>query len=158
MKTYNKERTRELTVEEIDLENGYIISQVEIINHPEIPAKKEEGHFEVKNEYKNGREIVWIIDVEAQEGRPAHSEEIYYQIYIPYSKEYLHNRDIRRQIKDLKEALAATDYKVLKYFEGYLTEEEFIKIKQERQEKRNKINELELQFYEKVPEEQEGII
>ena len=153
MKTYNKDRTQELDNSQIDLENGYLVQKIEIIEHEAVPAIKEEGHYEVKQEYKKGRDIVWIIDVQGQEGNPAYTEEIYYQLYIPYSAEYLHNRNINRQIKDLKEALAATDYKILKYLEGCLDEQEFNDIKIERQAKRTLINELESQLYQTVPED-----
>ena len=47
------------------------------------------------------------------------------------------------QIEALKEALAATDYKALKYFEGWLTDEEYAPIKAERQAIREQINLLE---------------
>ena len=57
---------------------------------------------------------------------------------------YIENRaEIEAQIKDYKELLSASDYKALKYMEGYLTEDEYAETKAQRQEWRNKINELE---------------
>lgn len=47
------------------------------------------------------------------------------------------------EIQELKKLLASTDYKAIKFAEGLLTEEEFAPIRQQRQEWRNKINELE---------------
>ena len=48
----------------------------------------------------------------------------------------------------LKEELAASDYKAIKYAEGLITAEEYEPIKEARQELRNKINELEKQLAE----------
>lgn len=48
-----------------------------------------------------------------------------------------------REIKELKQKLLDTDYKAIKYAEGHISEEEYAPIKAERQEWRNRINELE---------------
>ena len=48
-----------------------------------------------------------------------------------------------QQIAELKEQLAATDYKALKFFEGWLTADEYEPVKAERQAIRDKINALE---------------
>ena len=45
--------------------------------------------------------------------------------------------------RDLKKFLADTDYKVMKYIEGQITEEEYNSIKAQRQSWRDEINELE---------------
>ena len=47
------------------------------------------------------------------------------------------------QIDILKHKLSATDYKAIKYSEGWLTEEEYAPIKAERQAIREEINRLE---------------
>jgi hypothetical protein len=159
MKIYNKEKTKELFLGELDLDNGRLIDKEEVIHHEEIQERQEKGHYQVVAQYPNGgKDIEYVIDIPAQEGRPAYDEYISYQIYVPYSKEYLHNRTINRQIENLKQLLSASDYKVLKRFEGYYTDEEFEVIKEERRIMRETINELESQLYEIVPEEQEGII
>lgn len=49
----------------------------------------------------------------------------------------------RNRINELKSKLAATDYKAIKYMEGFYTEEEYTSIKAERQSWRDEINELE---------------
>lgn len=57
---------------------------------------------------------------------------------------YIENRSqIETQISEYKKLLSGTDYKTLKYIEGYLTEEEYSETKIQRQEWREKINELE---------------
>ena len=50
----------------------------------------------------------------------------------------------------LKESLSATDYKAIKFAEGLISAEDYEPIKAERQELRNKINELEEQLAEFV--------
>ena len=52
--------------------------------------------------------------------------------------------DLRKnKIFKLKQQLLKTDYKIHKYTEGVLTEEEFIRVKKERQAWRDEINRLE---------------
>jgi hypothetical protein len=50
-----------------------------------------------------------------------------------------------QRIEMLKSELASTDYKAIKYAEGWLTEEEYAPIKAERQAIRDEINALEAQ-------------
>ena len=49
-------------------------------------------------------------------------------------------------IEILKHKLQATDYKAIKYSEGWLTEEEYAPVKAERQALREEINRLEEQL------------
>lgn len=56
------------------------------------------------------------------------------------------------EINELKQKLNDTDYKAIKYAEGQLSEEEYAPAKVERQEWRDRINELETSL------ESEGII
>ena len=51
--------------------------------------------------------------------------------------------EINAQINALKEQLAETDYKALKFIDGEFTEEEYAPIRKERKACRIKINELE---------------
>ena len=55
---------------------------------------------------------------------------------------------INTQINKLKQQLSDTDYKALKYMEGYISEEEYSSIKQQRQAWRDEINQLEQQIEE----------
>lgn len=48
-----------------------------------------------------------------------------------------------QQIEALKQQLAESDYKAIKYAEGWLTEEDYAPIKAERQALRDQINDLE---------------
>ncbi len=159
MKIYNEDKTQELQLEDLNLELGRLIEINEVIVHEEVPYIQEQGHYETVAEYPNGgKDVKWIVDVVGQKGREAYEEPVTYQIYRPYSKEYLHNKEIFLQIESIKAALAATDYKILKRFEGYYTDEEFEVIKEERKIFRDEINELESQLYEFIPEDEENII
>ena len=51
-----------------------------------------------------------------------------------------------QQISILKSQLSATDYKAIKYAEGWLSEEDYAPIKAERQAIRDKINALEAEL------------
>lgn len=53
---------------------------------------------------------------------------------------------LAQRIEMLKSELASTDYKAIKYAEGWLTEEEYAPIKAERQVIRDEINLLESQM------------
>lgn len=50
---------------------------------------------------------------------------------------------IELEIHELKDKLNNTDYQAIKYAEGWLTEEDYAPVKAQRQEWRNRINELE---------------
>ena len=50
---------------------------------------------------------------------------------------------INKEINELKKKLFDTDYKAIKYSEGWLTDEEYAEVKAQREEWRKRINELE---------------
>lgn len=50
---------------------------------------------------------------------------------------------VETEIKTIKQKLFDTDYQVLKYVEGHLTEEDYASVKEKRQAWRDEINELE---------------
>lgn len=53
------------------------------------------------------------------------------------------NHENEDEIARLKIELSKTDYQALKYFEGWISEEDYLPIKAQRQELRDKINDLE---------------
>ena len=59
---------------------------------------------------------------------------------------------IDQQIAELKQQLFLTDYKAIKYAEGWITDEEYAPIRAERQAIRDKINELENNYLSDVGE------
>lgn len=52
----------------------------------------------------------------------------------------------KKRIAELKALLQATDYQAIKYAEGFISEADYLPIKQTRQEYRDQINELETQI------------
>ena len=149
MRYFNEDKTKELREEDIDFTKGNTIQDTLIIHHdeqPEIKEIPEEGHYEVIHEYPNGgKDVKWVIDKLGVKGSPkieAYDEKETIYVYKPYSEEYIRERDISQQITNLQYELSQTDYKLLKYLEGYYTDEEYAPIKKERQEMRDKINNL----------------
>ena len=144
MKIYNENKTKELSLEECNLELGYFKNENEIIYHKKIEATEEQGHYKTLREYDNGgKDVEWIVDVPGQEEQEAWEEEVQYLIYVPYSEKYIKERKINDEIKMYKQLLLDSDYKAIKYAEGCYTIEEYEPIKNERQSYRNRINELE---------------
>lgn len=73
--------------------------------------------------------------------------ELYYSDYTADEKNKLENlqqkTNFYQRIQELKQLLLKTDYKILKYNEGVLSEKEFIEIKTQRQLWRDEINSIE---------------
>jgi hypothetical protein len=57
----------------------------------------------------------------------------------------------KMEILKLKKQLQDTDYKAIKYIEGWLTEEEYAETKAERQRIREEINRLEQEVQQQKP-------
>ena len=64
------------------------------------------------------------------------------KVFKPYSQEVINNM----RINELRNLLANTDYKAIKYAEGQFSEEEYAPIKAQRQAWREEINQLEEQI------------
>ena len=79
-----------------------------------------------------------------------------YQVYIPYTENYLAQRQCEKDIQEYQDLLAQTDYQVLKYMEGLYTEENYAPIKEYRQSLRRKINETRDKLRDLLKEEQEA--
>ena len=63
-----------------------------------------------------------------------------------YTESELAIADKKKRINELKALLQATDYQAIKYAEGFISEADYLPIKQTRQEYRNQINALETQL------------
>lgn len=140
MKIYNKDKTQELLFEECDLGLGYLKQCYETIEHEATEFVKEQGHYEVIKEYDNGgKDVEWVVDVKGSEAKPAWTESIEYYLYIPYSQNYLKKKHYEDEIQDCQRKLNESDFKAIKYMEGWYTEEEYEPIKAERNGYRNDI-------------------
>ena len=66
----------------------------------------------------------------------------YILVFTPFSAEKLAKTEALKQIARLKELLARSDYKAVKYAEGLISEEDYAPIKAQRQLWRDEINAL----------------
>lgn len=150
MRYFNEDKTIELQEKDIDYDRGTVIEDTLIIHHeeePEIIEVPEEGHYETLREYPNGgKDVKWVVDVPAVKGqakKEAYDEEEIIYVYKPYSNLFLREKELSQEISALKQRLSETDYKAIKYFEGYYTAEQYAPIKAEREGWREQIRELE---------------
>lgn len=163
MRIFDETKTREL--ESYNKEDGYLIPDKLVIHHDEIPEKVLKSSKEIAEELeKDGKEVNlradgnyyvvtniaykdgvrWgndedLIEPIIEKGKEAWDEEEQIFIYTPYTEK----QKAENKISELKQKLFESDYKAIKYAEGYLSEDEYAPIKNERQSWRDKINELE---------------
>lgn len=128
-------------IESPNLKDGYLKDErLFIARHEATPAVQEKGHYETINEYPNGgKDVEWVVDVQAIEAKEAYDEYEDILRYVPYS---LSERNEMR-IQELKDNLARTDYNILKVVEGQLSLSDIPEIIEMRAQWRKEINELE---------------
>lgn len=142
MKVYNEDKTEIL--EEYDLENGYLKEDTIIVHHKAIKGQEEKGHYETIKEYDNGgKDVEYVIDQPYIESKDAYDEEQIIQVYIEYTDDELKRINARKYIEQYKLLLSETDYKAIKYAEGWYSEEEYKSTKELRESYREKIRECE---------------
>ena len=138
---YNEFKTEQ--IENPDLRYGYLVDDELIIEHKEIKEQPAEGHYEVIAEYPNGgKDVEFIIDKPAVEPKEAYTEHIPIQVYIPYTEEEIKKKEAEDELAELKQILAGSDYKAIKYAEGWYTEDEYAETKVQREQLRIRIREL----------------
>ena len=143
-KIFSEDGEHELTIEQCDFNAGYLQECEEIIKHGAIEPREEKGHFIVLATYENGgKDVEWIVDEEAQEGRPAWDEVVVYSKYVSFTEAEIQKKHNLAQIAESKQKLQDSDFKLLKYLEGHYTEEEYKPIKEKREEYRKFIRDLE---------------
>lgn len=99
-----------------------------------LPEKtKEDSYICVETMLDHDPTIVEIAEITANA-----------EAYFNELKRKAKKRDTQKEIKELKQKLADTDYEAIKYAEGWIDSEDYAPIKAERQECRDRINELEL--------------
>lgn len=150
MNIYNEKKTKVLKEEDLDMEKGYLKTDT-LTKH--IKAQKgveEKGHYEVIKEYENGgKDVKWVVDAKGVEPIEEHDEYEQIEVYVPYTKEELEKIEqdkIIAEMNEIKSELSATDYKTLKYVDGYYTEEEYAEIKAYRESLREQIRDLEVKI------------
>lgn len=142
-KIFNENKTKELSSEDIDLELGYLENDILEVHHDAVQAQEEEGHYVTIAEYENGgKDVQWVVDKPKIEGKEAYVERLEIQVFKRYSEEELKRINDEKRLEALKKTLADTDYKAIKYAEGYYTEEEYQPIKEHRESLREQIRSI----------------
>lgn len=124
-----------------DLSKGYLKQDsLFICHHDAIEGMAEVGHHEIVREYPNGgKDVEWIVDVQAVEAKDAYDEFEEIQRYILFTEAQL----AVRRISELKRFLQETDYNILKVVEGAMTLQDCAEVIAKRALWRKEINELE---------------
>ena len=83
-----------IEIESPDLEKGYLVEDsLFIMHHEAVEAVEEQGHWITIAEYPNGgKDVDWIVDVEAVEAAEAWDEYEDILRYIEYTEEELAER------------------------------------------------------------------
>ena len=141
MRVFNKEKTKEL--EDFDLTKGRLEEDVLITYYNEVEPVEEKGHYEIVNVYDNGgKDVEWVVDQEAVEGKKAYQETEHIYIYIPFNEEELKEIEKNNKLNELYIKLSEPDYEAIKYAEGCYTEEEYQPIREYRESLREEIRKL----------------
>ena len=138
MRIFDETKTNEISSPDLAL--GYLKPEkLFIAHHGAVAGVDEQGHYETVAEYPNGgKDVEWVVDVQAVEAKEAYDEYEDIQVYVLYTEEEL----AEKEIDELKQKLAETDYKAIKYAEGIITKAEYEETKAQRQAWRKRINEL----------------
>lgn len=140
---FNENKTKELSNDDIDLKLGYLKNDTLEIIHPEVLGQEEEGHYITIAEYDNGgKDVEWVIDKPFIQHQDSYVEEEPIQIYIRYTDSELKHLKNEIELNKLKQLLAESDYKAIKYAEGYYTEEEYKPIREYRESLREQIRDI----------------
>lgn len=144
MKIYNQNKTEILTT--IDYSKGHLVNDT--IHHDAVAGREEVKHLETVEEYPNGSALVkWVIDVNGIEPKEAYDEEI--QVYVPYTAEELAKKEAISLRSKLENYLSDTDYAVIKCKElGLDIETEYPNLLQNRQQARDRINQIDSEYPE----------
>lgn len=138
---FDQDKTKEIAYNDIDWLN-FTVEQDRLFveHHKAIEPVEEQFHYQVIATYPNGgQELEKVIDVPRVEPKEAYDEYEDILVLKPLSEV----ESALRKIDDYKQKLFDTDYQAIKFAEGELTEEQYQSTKAQRQEWRNKINELE---------------
>lgn len=104
-----------IEIENPDSELGYLKEGKLFIQHHEaVEAVAETGHFEVIAEYPNGgKDVKWVIDVEAVEAAEAWDEYEDIMRYVLYTEEELAEIEKQRNMPTAEERIAALEAALL---------------------------------------------
>ena len=143
MKVYNETKTQVLN--EYDLNKGYLIEDTLTTHFDEIPAVKEQGHYEIIAEYDNGgKDVKWVVDVAGVEYQEPKDIVEKILVYIPYTDKELQIKSAAQELNNIKAWFIDNDWKVNKIVIGewQTTDQRWIDYLNERAIKRTRQDEL----------------
>lgn len=153
MKVYNEDKTQEL--KEYDLSKGNLVPD-KLITHIEYqPEIKEKGHYKIIKQYANGgKDVEYIINVKGQKEIQEQDIEEDILVYKLYTDEELNLININKEYNELKQwfdiyyAQHEQKYRRLIELEKLTDEgdnpkDELIKLYNEAEIKRKRIQDLE---------------
>lgn len=114
-----------------------------IAEYKQISTKTEEYEVIIPTEYDDDGNVIAEEHTETRTREVAKMGLVYRDATAEEEAQAVYQPSADEQIAELKAQLEATDYKAIKYAEGWLTEEEYAPIKAQRQAIRDRINELE---------------
>lgn len=124
MKTYNKDKTIELT--EYDLNKGYLEPSTITKHFDAIEGVEEQGHYATVVEYPNGGEDVeWVVDVPGIQAVEEHDEVEDIYIYVPYTEAELKRQGLQEELRLIEEWFSEHDYIGVKIATGRATVEDY---------------------------------
>ena len=122
------------------MKTGYYKQVEKIVHHEATAGVPEQFHYETIKEYDNGgKDVKKVIDVVGVPAKEAWDEIVSEDVWVPYTQKELDEL----RIKELKQLLADSDYKAIKYAEGVLSAADYAPIKALRESYRAEINVLE---------------
>ncbi len=92
-----------------DLTLGYLVDDIETVEHPAVEAAQELAHYETVADYPNGgKDVQKVVDRPAVEGRDAWTEEVPIQRYVLYTADELAVQEEERKKAEEREKLPET--------------------------------------------------
>lgn len=90
---YNEDKTE--VIENPDLSLGKLLDDTIEMHEDAIESVEEQGHYITIAEYENGgKDVEFVIDVPAVEGRPERTWEEPIQVYVPFTAEELEEMEL----------------------------------------------------------------
>ena len=111
-------------IESPDFNLGYLKEdKIFVAHHEAVEAVEEQGHEEIVAEYKNhkgevyGRDVAWVVNVEAVEAKEAWDEYEDIQRYVLYTEEELAEIEKHRNMPTTEDRIAALEAALLELME-----------------------------------------
>lgn len=103
MRILNKNKTKELSIDKIDFAKGYLKDDILTTHIEAQPLVETKTHFKVVKEYPNGgKDVEEVVDIVGHPAIEEHDEIEQIQIFVPYTKQELAERQKQARIAEIK--------------------------------------------------------